>query len=93
MPMFLRISKAILLAVLMYLSLRYLGISRATSFAISLIPSVLGAFNIMAGLAYSMTGLVFMMACGSTLMHELKINMTTVAEAIAPFLKKLGVLA
>jgi hypothetical protein len=67
-----RIGKSVILAIIMYFSLRFLGISSGASFIVSLIPSVLGSLDVMTGKVYALTGLVFIIACGSALAPDLK---------------------
>lgn len=88
-----RILKALALAMIMFFSLRYLGVSAGASLALSLIPSVLGILDIMAGPAYAITAVVFILACSSTLIPEFGIKMDSVVKLVSPFLKKIGLSA
>ena len=88
-----RIVKALVLAMIMYFSLRFLGVSAGASLALSLIPSVLGTLNIMAGPAYAITAIIFILACSSTLIPETGIDLDGVVKVVSPLLKKFGLAA
>lgn len=51
----------------MYLSLLYLGIDNTPAIIVSFIPLVLGMLNVMAGTAYAIAALVFILAAFSAL--------------------------
>jgi hypothetical protein len=65
-----RLLKSALFACMMFFSLRYLGFSTSASLAFSLVPLVLGTINIMTGFAYSLTAIVFVLACASALFPD-----------------------
>jgi dolichyl-phosphate-mannose--protein O-mannosyl transferase len=65
-----RILKSILLTIIMFFSLRYLGVSYGTAAIVSLIPLVLGSANVLASFGFIVSGLVFIVACGSSLLPE-----------------------
>lgn len=67
MGILIRFLKSAILATVMYFSLRRLGFAAGPSFAFCLVPLVLGALNVMAGVAYGLTGLNFVMACSAAL--------------------------
>lgn len=66
----LRIGKAVLLGALMYFSLRALSFSAGASFAFALVPAILGSLNIMTGMAFTLTGLVFLVASAWALLKD-----------------------
>lgn len=74
MALFFRISKSVLLALIMFFSLRYLEISYATAITVSLIPLLLGSIGVLTSFSYMLAALVFIVACASSLLPELNIN-------------------
>ncbi|SFI17784.1 hypothetical protein SAMN04515618_112125 [Collimonas sp. OK307] len=80
MDIFFRVSKSILLSLIMFFSLRYMGISYATSIVISLIPLVLGSIGVLTSFAYMLSGLVFIAACASSLLPEFHIDTKDIVE-------------
>lgn len=80
MGIFFRVPKSILLTLIMFFSLRYLGISNSTSAVVSLIPLVLGSISVLTSVSYILTGLVFIAACGSSLLPELHINAKDIVD-------------
>lgn len=60
--------KSIVLFFVMYLSLKYLGVSNGAATVVSLIPLVLGVLNVMTGAAYGIAALVFILAASSALL-------------------------
>lgn len=74
MHIFFRISKSMLLALVMFFSLQHMGISQATAITLSLIPLLLGSIGVLVSLSYMLSGLVFIAACGSSLLPELNID-------------------
>ncbi len=88
--MLFRISRALIVAGMMYFSLRYLNISKGTSLAMGLIPAILISLDVMARAAYIMSGTAFILACGSTLFSELNLDMGGLVKSVSPVLKKLG---
>lgn len=64
------IIKAIILAVMMFLSLQFLGFSVAGSAIFSLVPLLLGLLNVFTGFAYGLTGLIFIAACATALIPD-----------------------
>ena len=66
-PLIFHIVKAFGLAVVMLISMRILGFSYGAAAACSLIPLALGLANVLSGFAYTMTGLVLIIAVSSML--------------------------
>lgn len=90
MHMFFRISKSVLLALIMFFSLRFVGISDSSALTICLIPLVLGSIDVLASFSYMLTGLVFIFACASSLLPEFRIDTNDIvdfAKSDAPFKK------
>lgn len=67
---FSRFIKALLLAIIMFFSIRYLGFNYTTATAFSVIPLALGFLNIMTRFVYSMTALIFVAAMLSTIVED-----------------------
>ncbi len=55
---------------MMFLSLQFLGFSAAGSAIFSLVPLILGLLNVFTGLAYGLTGLIFIVACATALVAD-----------------------
>lgn len=68
--MLFHIIKAIILAVMMFLSLQFLGFTVAGSVIFSLVPLLLGLLNVFTGFAYGLTGLIFIVACATALIPD-----------------------
>lgn len=68
--MLFNVIKAIILAVMMFFSLQYLGFPMAGSAIFSLVPLLLGLLNVFTGFAYGLTGLIFIAACATALVPD-----------------------
>jgi hypothetical protein len=66
--MMFRVVKSIVLFVVMYFSLKFLGISSGSALVVSTIPLVLGILNVMTGAAYGIAAMVFIVAALSALL-------------------------
>ncbi len=64
--------KAVVLSIVMFFSLRYLGFSTNPSLVFSLVPLVLGTLGVLTSMAYGLTGLVFVLACTTALFPNWK---------------------
>lgn len=69
-PYFLRIAKALALALIMYFSVRFLGFPTTAALMLALIPFALGSLNIMTRFAYSLTAVVLIIAAFSTIIKR-----------------------
>jgi len=69
-PIVVRVFKSIALAAIMYFSIRSFGFDTNKAVIASLIPLLLGVFNVAAGLAYSSTALVMILAIAAHLLPE-----------------------
>jgi hypothetical protein len=65
---FMKLIKPLALCVIMFFSLQYLGFGTNASLMVSLIPLVLGFLNVLALPAYTLTGVVFIIAALSSLL-------------------------
>lgn len=72
--MLFHVIKAIILAVMMFLSLQFLGFSVAGSAIFSLVPLLLGLLNVFTGFAYGLTGLIFIAACATALIPDWRLR-------------------
>ncbi len=72
--LFFRISKALVLGIVMYFSLRGLNFSMGASFAFALVPAVLGAVNILTGPAFMLTGALFIASSSLVLLKETNVK-------------------
>ena len=60
-----RFFRAPAMSLLMFFSMRQLGVGDQGALIFSLIPLVLGWLNVISNLAYGVTGLMFILACVS----------------------------
>jgi hypothetical protein len=74
--------KSIVLFLVMYCSMKYLGINNGPAIVVSSIPLVLGMVNIMTGTAFSIAGLVFLLAAFSALLPSKYRNAADFADKI-----------
>lgn len=74
--------KSIVLFGLMYWSLKYLGVAEGAALVTSTIPLALGLINVMTGTAFSIAGLVFVLAAFSALLPSKYRNGLDFAEQI-----------
>lgn len=70
MGMLIRSTKAIVLAVMVFFSLHYLGVDDGPAVACALVPMVLGFLNVLVSFAFGLAGLVFIVACTSALVPD-----------------------
>lgn len=68
--MLLRILKAVVLAVVMYFSLRFLGFGRGAALIGGSIPLLLGVVNVFVRFAFGIAGICFVVAALSALLPE-----------------------
>jgi hypothetical protein len=73
--MLIRFVKSIVLFVVMFYSLIYLGIPSSAAIIVSTIPLVLGMVGILTGPAFSLAGVVFIVAALSSLLPDEKRNL------------------
>ena len=83
MDLLFRVSKSLLFSLIMFFSLRYMGVSTEASIVMSLIPLVLGTIGILVHISYIITGLVFIIACTSSLLPELHVSGKDLTEMAA----------
>lgn len=81
MTMLFHVVKAIVLAVMMFLSLQFLGFPVAGSAIFSLIPLLLGLLNVFTGFAYGLTGLIFIVASTTALIPNWRTQALELWEA------------
>ena len=85
----LRVLKAVVLAVMMFFSLRYLGFNTGGAAIFSLVPLLLGILNVFTSFAYGLTGSIFILASGMALMpDDWKLKMETFTSWIIQDIKK-----
>jgi hypothetical protein len=84
--MLFRFVKSIVLFVVMFFSLSYLGVPSNAAIIVSSIPLVLGMVGILTGPAFSLAGIVFIVAALSSLLPEEKRNLPSL---FASFLQQL----
>jgi membrane-bound ClpP family serine protease len=84
--MLFRFVKSIVLFIVMFYSLSYLGIPSNAAIIVSTIPLVLGMVGILTGPAFSLAGIVFIVAALSSLVPEEKRNLPSL---LASFLQQL----
>ena len=87
MEIFFRCGKALLVGAVMYLSLRSLGVSVDQSVALSLIPLLLGALDLLTAFAYSLSGLVLIIACGYNFLAGYHLHPDDLHTFVAAWLK------
>ena len=75
------IVKAVILAVMMYFSLLFLGFSAAPAMIFSLVPLLLGVLNVFTAFAYGLTGLVFIIACATALVPDWKSELKNIWQS------------
>jgi hypothetical protein len=85
--MLFRVLRSLLLASVMYFSLRYLGFSQAPSLLCALIPLLLGALNVLIGVAVAMSGLAFLVCCTFALAADRHVDLTQVGTLASTFMK------
>ena len=81
--MLIRFVKSIVLFVVMFYSLIYLGIPNSAAIIVSTIPLVLGMVGILTGPAFSLAGVVFIVAALSSLLPEEKRNLPNLLAAFS----------
>jgi uncharacterized membrane protein YjjB (DUF3815 family) len=81
--LFVRIFKPLVLAVISFFSLSYLGLPTLACTAIAAIPLVLGLLSIMTSFVYSLAGLSFIAAAFSTLIPSQYSNAVDFATKLA----------
>jgi hypothetical protein len=62
--------KPLILALMMFFSLKSLGVVNDSAVLLSLVPLLLGLLNVLTAFAYGLTGLIFILACATTLDSE-----------------------
>ena len=87
MGIFFRCFRALLMGAVMYFSLRSLGVSVDQSMALTLIPLVLGALDLLAAFAYSLSGVVLIVACGYNFLAGYHLHPDDVHHFVAAWLK------
>jgi len=88
MDLIFRAIRAAVFALIMFFSLTYMGIPLSVAFTISLIPLVLGLVNVMTGFAVSLTALVFVVACFSSLVASFNIPFAEITTLAANAINK-----
>ena len=71
----------------MYFSLRSLGVSVDRSMALTLIPLVLGALDLSTSFAYSLSGVVLVIACGYNFLAGYHLHPDNLHNIVAAWLK------
>jgi uncharacterized membrane protein YuzA (DUF378 family) len=71
----------------MYFALRSLGVSVASSLAASLVPAVLGALNVLTRIAYTLSALALIVACGSILASEYHFRLSDLPKIVHSWFK------
>ncbi len=62
--------KPTILALLMFISLKLLGVGNGGAVLFSMVPLLLGLLNVLTAFAYGLTGLMFILACASTIIPD-----------------------
>lgn len=78
--MFARTARSFLVSVIMFYSLKNLRFSQHATIVASLIPLILGSIGIFVPFAYMLTGVCFIVACGSAVLPELNFGAKTVGD-------------
>lgn len=81
-----RFIKPVILALIMFFSMRFLGFPLFAAFMFSLIPFALGSLNVMTRLAYSMTAIALIIAAISTVVK--REDLEGVKNTIRNFIEK-----
>ena len=74
--------KAVLLAAMMFFSLRYLGFSVEASAIFSLVSLCLGILSVLSSVAYGLTGIVFILACATALVPDWQTKSKSLLELV-----------
>ena len=78
-----RIIKACAVAAIMFLSIAYVGFPLSAAVALSLVPLVLGVLSIFTSFAYSLTAIVFTVACASAVVPDWRGRASGLVDAVA----------
>lgn len=79
----LRFGKAVVITAIMFVSLRYLGFSLASSAVFSLVPLLLGSLNVLTSVAYSLTAAVLILASSTALLPNWRTHVSELVVLLA----------
>ena len=87
MEFVLRVIKALVMGAVMYFALRSLGVSVPSALIVSLVPAVLGVLNVLTRIAYTLSALALIVACGSILAAEYHHRLSDLPRIVASWFK------
>ena len=87
MELVFRCVKALLVGAVMFFSLRSLGVPVEQSVALSLIPLLLGTLDLLTAFAYSLSGVVLIVACGYNFLAGYHLHPDNLHTIVAAWLK------
>jgi hypothetical protein len=82
-PLLLRVVKAAIVALVLYLSLLFLGFPSGGSLVFALVPYICGSLNIMLPFSYMLTGVIFFIAATFALVP----NISTMFQEAVNFIE------